>query len=61
MRRRGGGVGGGVAWGEGREVWLGSRERNWGRGEAVAAVVVAAAAAATTARKKIRCVVRRSR
>ena len=49
LRRRGGGVGGGVAWGEGGEAWLGSGERNWGGGEAVAAV----AAAATAARKKV--------
>lgn len=27
-----------MAWGGGGEAWLGSAERNWGEGEAVAAV-----------------------
>ena len=55
-------MGAGVAWGEGGEAWLGFGERNWGGGEAVAAVTATAAAtAATAARKKVGYLVWRSR
>ena len=54
-------MGGRVTWGEGGEAWLGSGERNWGGGEAVAAVAAAATAAAATAARKVGCLVWRSR